>query len=69
MTPVGIRHGQVVIRFGRRLDQYVEERGLGIVGTEIGFKLTRNPDTLRAPDIAFIARTRFPEGQIPEKFA
>ena len=69
MTPVGIRHGQVVISFGSRLNQYVVERGLGIVCTEVGFKLTRQPDTLRAPDIAFIARNRFPEGRIPEKFA
>lgn len=69
MTPVGIRHGQIVISFGSRLNQYVVERGLGIVCTEVGFKLTRQPDTLRAPDVAFIARTRFPEGQISEKFA
>jgi Uma2 family endonuclease len=69
MIPIGIRHGQIVIRFGRRLDQYVQEKDLGIVCTEVGFRLTMNPDTVRAPDIAFIATRRFPEGRIPEKFA
>ena len=69
MSPVGIRHGQVVINLASQLRQYIKEKRLGIVGTEVGFKLTRDPDTVRAPDIAFMARSRFPEDQIPEKFA
>ena len=68
MTPVGWRHGKIVIRFGRMLDQYVEEKGLGAVGTEVGFRLTRDPDTVRAPDIAFVAQNRLPKGAAVEKF-
>ena len=68
MTPVGWRHGSIVIRLGRWLDQHVDQKGLGVVSTEVGFRLTRNPDTVRAPDVAFVARSRIPKGSLPEKF-
>jgi Uma2 family endonuclease len=69
MTPVGVRHALVVNNVGRLLGEYVKKNGLGIVGPEIGFRLHRNPDTLRAPDLAFIARARYEPRGIPEKFA
>jgi len=69
MTPIGIQHGAIVIKLGRLLGTFVAENGLGLVGTEIGFRLSRNPDTVRAPDIAFIARDRLPAKGIPSKFA
>src|SRR3970282_460832 len=69
MTPVNYNHGKIVIRLGRMLDQFVQEHGLGAVGTEIGFRLARNPDTLRAPDIAFVAQSREPQGPPALKFA
>ena len=70
MTPVGIRHAAVVSKLIRLLGDYVEKHGLGITGPEGGFYLSRNPDTLRAPDVAFISKERLKEvGGIPEKFA
>ena len=69
MPPVHFQHGKIVIRFGRILDQFVEQHRLGAVGTEIGFRLARNPDTLRAPDIAFVAQSREPQGAAAFKFA
>jgi Uma2 family endonuclease len=39
---------------------HVQERGLGAVVTEVGFKLASNPDTVRAPDVAFVRRDRIP---------
>ena len=33
---------------------------LGTVLTDVGFTLARNPDTVRAPDIAFIRQERLP---------
>ncbi len=68
MTPVGWRHGKIVIRLGHMLHQHVEEKSLGGVGTEVGFRLTRDPDTVRAPDIAFVAQNRLPKGTAVEKF-
>ena len=69
MTPIGIQHGAIVIKLGRLLGSYVEAKHLGIVGTEIGFRLARDPDTVRAPDLAFIAKERLPKEGVPTKFA
>ena len=69
MTPVGIRHAAVVSNLDRMLGGYVKEKGLGVVGPEGGFYLSRNPDTLRAPDVAFISKDRIAKEGIPEKFA
>ena len=69
MTPIGLRHGQIAVKIARKLSEFVEAGSLGIVGVEIGFKLAFAPDTVRAPDIAFVSRKRFPEGTLPETFA
>lgn len=61
MSPVGYLHGRVVIRFATMLEQHVRAADLGDVLTEVGFKLKSNPDTVRAPDVAFIRRERIPE--------
>lgn len=56
MSPSGYRHGTVVARVTARLAPFVEEHGLGeTCGAETGFLLRRNPDTVRAPDAAFIS--------------
>src|SRR5258706_3544973 len=60
MTPVGFRHGRIVMQFGSLLHRYVQSRKLGVVVTEVGFKLASDPDTVRAPDIAFIRQDRIP---------
>jgi Uma2 family endonuclease len=63
MSPVAFPYGQVVIRIGVRLGGYVEAQNLGAVVTEVGFKLASNPDTVRAPDIAFVRADRIPSGR------
>src|SRR3990172_3882680 len=41
---------------------HVDERGLGeVLAAETGFKLASNPDTVRAPDVAFIRSDRLPD--------
>ena len=65
MSPVGYLHGRVVMRLGSLLEQHVRSRGLGAVLTEVGFKLKSNPDTVRAPDVAFIRGDRIPS--VPPK--
>ena len=43
------------------LSNHVREHGLGVVyAAETGFTLSRRPDTVRAPDVAFISRDRLP---------
>jgi Uma2 family endonuclease len=63
MPPGGWEHGQESSRLDRSLGNYVEAHDLGEVATnEPGFLLTTNPDTVRAPDVAFLQRERLPIG-------
>ena len=54
MSPVSFAHGRIVIQVGSMLHAHVGSRDLGVVVTEVGFVLATNPDTVRAPDIAFV---------------
>jgi Uma2 family endonuclease len=59
MSPAGAEHGAVVVNLTAPLAVYVKANNLGVVfGAETGFILERNPDTVLAPDIAFIRRER-----------
>ena len=59
MAPPGFQHGKSGSRFGRSLDRHVEEKQLGeVITTETGYRLTTEPDTVRAPDVAFLSTDR-----------
>lgn len=61
MSPASLEHGIVAATIGALLANFVKERGLGVVvGAETGFTLRRAPDTVRAPDAAFIRTDRVP---------
>lgn len=69
MTPAGARHGTVAMRLASRLDRHAEESQLGVVlAAETGFRISRDPDTVRAPDVSFVARERIPPGGPPEGY-
>lgn len=69
MTPTGGLHGVIVARITMALGQFVEAHDLGcVLGAETGFKLATAPDTVRAPDVAFVRRERIPAAGPPEKF-
>lgn len=55
-------HARLVTRLGRLLDEFVENAGTGLVLTEPGVVLARDPDTVRGPDLAFYSHDRVPEG-------
>lgn len=62
MTPAGNEHGYLALRIGRMLGNHVEENDLGrTYAAETGFKIASNPDTVRAPDVAFVSRERLGE--------
>ena len=62
MSPSGHTHGRVTVRLTAPLAQFVWNNDLGeVYGAETGFKLTSNPDTVLASDIAFISKARFEE--------
>ena len=59
MTPAGNVRGRVAMSFAWRLARHVEENRLGTVyAAETGFRLATDPDTVRAPDVAFVSRER-----------
>jgi Uma2 family endonuclease len=60
MSPVNFQHGKVVLQFGFLLSRYLRSQPVGVVVAEVGFKLAFGPDTVRAPDIAFIRADRLP---------
>src|SRR5205814_2774899 len=60
--PAGGRHGRVTTELTRHLANHVDAHQLGAVyAAETGFTLARHPDTVRAPDIAFVRRERLPD--------
>jgi len=61
--PPSSRHGSVAARLTYLLADYVYRHHLGVVLQESGFKIESDPDTVRAPDVAFVERSR--AGQIP----
>lgn len=59
MVPAGSEHGYIALRIASRLERHVEASHLGrVYAAETGFLITRNPDTVRAPDAAFVSRER-----------
>jgi Uma2 family endonuclease len=72
MTPSGHVHGKIAARVAGWLAPFVQQHGLGeAYGAETGFILQRAPDTVRAPDAAFVTTARLaainpsPEGYFP----
>jgi Uma2 family endonuclease len=69
MSPAGGEHGALAFNFSLILGPYVKAHNLGVCfGAETGFKLASNPDTVLAPDAAFVRRERVPADGIPKKF-
>jgi Uma2 family endonuclease len=59
LAPAGNEHGEVTVRITWRLAQYAETNRLGVVfAAETGFRIGTDPDTVRAPDVAFITQAR-----------
>ena len=59
MSPAGGRHGRVAHNVGLILGSHVRRAKLGVVfAAETGFLIARDPDTVRAPDVAFVIGER-----------
>ena len=66
MSPANDQHGAVTINLSTLLHNYVKANNLGVLrAAETGFKLESDPDTVLAPDIAFISQER---AGIPSEF-
>lgn len=61
MQPAGFFHGVTGNFLGAELGIYVRQHDLGVVTlAETGFKIATNPDTVLAPDVGFVAKSRLP---------
>ena len=61
-APAGFQHGSIAAEVAASLAWHVRSNGLGVVvAAETGFKIAGNPDTVRAPDAAFVSRERVEE--------
>jgi Uma2 family endonuclease len=59
MAPAFGDHGSTTMQLSILLGQFVLTHKLGrVYAAETGFLLARNPDTVRAPDVAFIQTSR-----------
>ncbi len=59
MAPPGAEHGRVAATVAGLLFAHVRQTGAGVTfAAETGFILARDPDTVRAPDAAFVASER-----------
>lgn len=68
MSPPGAVHGDKASVVVSALRLFAEQHRLGKVLIETGFRLERNPDTVRAPDVSFISNRRLPADGLPEGF-
>lgn len=53
-------HGRLAARLIRVLDEWAEAGGHGVVLADAGVILSRDPDTVRGPDISFFTPERIP---------
>jgi Uma2 family endonuclease len=59
MAPAGAEHGRVASTANRLLSVQAHTTGSGVTfGAETGFILRHDPDTVRAPDAAFVRQER-----------
>ncbi|WP_406695081.1 Uma2 family endonuclease [Singulisphaera sp. Ch08] len=69
MSPAGSEHGSIIAEITGSLQPFVKSHQLGkVFGAETGFKISNDPDTVRAPDVAFIRRERIPKTGLPKAF-
>jgi len=59
MTQPGFEHGDISLTVGFLLRAHAQATGSGVAVGETGFLLERDPDTVRAPDAAFISQGRY----------
>ena len=63
MPPPGLEHNEIAANLGYELKAFIKPRRLGRLGVgDTGILLERDPDTVRAPDVAFFHAERLPLG-------
>jgi Uma2 family endonuclease len=69
MAPAGAEHGIVALRIAASLYAHVESQDLGVTfAAETGFRIGSSPDTVRAPDVAFVSKERYEQAGPTARF-
>lgn len=69
VQPLSFDRSDIALGIGSALRSHVLARGLGrVVGTDGGFILSRNPDTVLAPDAAFVRTAKLPPPEERQRF-
>jgi Uma2 family endonuclease len=69
LSPAGAEHSSLGGRVFARLLAHADDTDAGMCTTaDGGYVLSRDPDVVRAPDAAFVARDRLPDGRAPRMF-
>jgi Uma2 family endonuclease len=63
MAPVKHLHGRVAVNLTIILGLYVRANRLGVVYSESGYHLERDPDTVLGPDISFLSKERVDQAE------
>src|SRR5689334_22089069 len=60
MSPAGTHHGRISMRVASQLLTFVEQHALGgaVFGADTGFIVSQSPDTVLAPDAAYVVAER-----------
>ena len=67
--PAGYHHGRIAIPVAHAILNYLEKNNIGFVmGADTGFVLSRDPDTVRAPDMAYVSSERAAQQKRKEGF-
>lgn len=69
MSPGGVRHSEVTARVTFLLERQNQASQSGrVLGGEAGMLVSRDPDTVRGADVAFISFDRLPPTEAPSGF-
>ena len=69
MAPAGGRHGYVAMNIGTLMGGHARSNRLGrVFAAETGFIIRHDPDTVRAPDVAFVSQNRLSADEIPDGY-
>lgn len=67
MAPPGGEHGYVAARVLYHLSAFIAQHNVGgaVFAAETGFQIARDPDVVRAPDVAYVAEPRLSQARVP----
>ncbi len=69
LAPAGKESARITMRLGQRLAGFVEAHGLGeVLASQGGYLISRDPDTVRAPDVSFISNEALQREHDPQGF-